>query len=209
MRVGVVGCGIIAARYVGDAPAFAHWRPVACSDLDSAACDAFGATHGLCSLSFDELLADDEIDLVLNLTPPRAHYEIVSRALAAGKHVYTEKPLASCVAEARELVAQASVGGLHLDRSARRFAVHGESLVLPAREFEVLQELMTPPGRGVEGCVEGCSGAPSPSSHSWRQCSSCRGSPVPTRPSRYRRCRPRRAAPRAGRPAGARPAPPG
>ena len=114
LSVGVVGCGIIAARYVADSPAFAHWQPVACTDLDTAARDAFAETHGLRACTFEEMLADDEIDLVLNLTPPRAHYPIVSAALAAGKHVYTEKPLSSCVAEARELVAQADAAGLRL-----------------------------------------------------------------------------------------------
>lgn len=107
LRVGVVGCGIIAAHYVEHSPAFDSWRPVACSDLDTAACDAFADTHGLRARTFDELLEDDGVDLVLNLTPPRAHHEIVSRSLAAGKHVYTEKPLGATSAEARALVSQA------------------------------------------------------------------------------------------------------
>lgn len=114
IRVGVVGCGIIATRYVANSEAFEHWRPVACTDLDTAARDAFAETHGLRACAFDELLAADDVDLVLNLTPPRAHYPMVSSALAAGKHVYTEKPLASCGAEARELVAQADASGLRL-----------------------------------------------------------------------------------------------
>ena len=114
LRVGVVGCGIIAERYVTDSVAFAHWQPVACTDLDVEARDAFAAKHGLSAHTFDELLDDGDVDLVLNLTPPRVHYEVVSRALAAGKHVYTEKPLSACVAEARELVEQASGAGLRL-----------------------------------------------------------------------------------------------
>lgn len=113
-RVGVVGCGIIAARYVKDSAAFEHWRPVACADLDRPAAEAFADEHGLRPLSVDELMADDEIDLVLNLTPPRAHTAVVAGALAAGKHVYTEKPLAATVAEARELVADADRRGLRL-----------------------------------------------------------------------------------------------
>jgi predicted dehydrogenase len=114
LRVGVVGCGIIAARYVEDSPAFANWEPVACSDLDTEACDAFAGKHGLRSCTFDELIADDDVDLVLNLTPPRVHYEVVSRSLAAGKHVYTEKPLSATVSEARELVEQANAAGRRL-----------------------------------------------------------------------------------------------
>jgi predicted dehydrogenase len=114
VNVGVVGCGIIAARYVEDSPAFDTWQPVACTDLDTSLAESFAADHGLRAQTFDELLADDEIDLILNLTPPKAHAPLVGAALAAGKHVYTEKPLGATVAEARELVASANERGLRL-----------------------------------------------------------------------------------------------
>ena len=114
LRVGVVGCGVIAARYVADSPAFEHWRPVACADLDTAAAEAFAAEHGLRALGVEELIADPEVELVLNLTPPKAHAALVGAALAAGKHAYTEKPLAATAAEARELVAEAGRRGLRL-----------------------------------------------------------------------------------------------
>jgi predicted dehydrogenase len=113
-RVGVVGCGIIAAHYVKGSPAFERWQPVACADLDTAAAQAFATEHGLRPLTVDELLEDTEIDLVLNLTPPKVHATIVGAALSAGKHVYTEKPLAATVADARELVATADRLGLRL-----------------------------------------------------------------------------------------------
>jgi predicted dehydrogenase len=114
LRVGVVGCGIIATRYVESSPAFDSWRPAACADLDVAAADAFAAAHALRWTTVDELIADPEIDLVLNLTPPRAHAAVVGAALAAGKHVYTEKPLAATVGEAESLVAEAKRHGLRL-----------------------------------------------------------------------------------------------
>ena len=114
LRVGVVGCGIIGARYVRDSVAFEHWQPVACADLDVAAAQAFAVEHGLRSLSVDELIQGDQVDLVLNLTPPTAHTAIVGAALNAGKHVYTEKPLAATTTEARELVKLAGRLGLRL-----------------------------------------------------------------------------------------------
>jgi predicted dehydrogenase len=114
LRVGVVGCGIIAARYVKDAPAFNGWRPVACADLDTSCAEAFADEHGLQRLDVDELIASSGVDLVLNLTPPKAHAPLVRAALEAGKHVYTEKPLAATVAEARSLVAEANERGLRL-----------------------------------------------------------------------------------------------
>ena len=95
LRVGVVGCGIIAARYVKDSVAFEHWRPVACADLDPGLTESFAAEHGLRPSSVEALIADPELELVLNLTPPKAHAPVVRASLAAGKHVYTEKPLAA------------------------------------------------------------------------------------------------------------------
>lgn len=114
LRVGVAGCGVIATRYVEASPAFEHWRPVACADLDTELADAFALKHGLRALGVDELVADPEVELVLNLTPPKAHTAVIGAALAAGKHVYTEKPLATTVDEARELVAEAERRGLAL-----------------------------------------------------------------------------------------------
>lgn len=114
LRVGVVGCGIIAKRYVADSGAFPSWRPVACTDLDPAAAEAFAEEFDLRNETFDELIADPEVDLVLNLTPPRAHAPLVTAALEAGKHAYTEKPLGATVAEGRELVALAERLGLRL-----------------------------------------------------------------------------------------------
>jgi predicted dehydrogenase len=114
LRVGVVGCGIIGSRYVQDSPAFDNWRPVACADLDTALAAAFAEEHGLRQLSVDDLIADPEVELVLNLTPPRAHSALVGAALAAGKHAYTEKPLGATAEEARALVAEAARRGLRL-----------------------------------------------------------------------------------------------
>jgi predicted dehydrogenase len=114
LRVGVVGCGMIAARYVEDAGAFEFWRPVACADLDARTADAFAKRYGLRALGVGALIGDDEVDLVLNLTPTKAHAPVAAAALAAGKHVYTEKPLAATAAEGRELVAEAARRGLRL-----------------------------------------------------------------------------------------------
>lgn len=114
VRVGVVGCGIIAERYVADSAAFDTWRPVACADLDPAATESFAHEHGLRPESVEELIADPGVELVLNLTPPTAHAPLIRAALEAGKHVYTEKPLAASVEDGRELVAEAERRDLRL-----------------------------------------------------------------------------------------------
>jgi predicted dehydrogenase len=113
-RVGVVGCGVIAHNYIRGSAAFDSFELVACADLNEPAAAAFAAEHGLHVSSVDDLIADPGIDAILNLTPPSAHAAVVSAAFAHGKHVYTEKPLATSVAAARDLVAAAAERGLRL-----------------------------------------------------------------------------------------------
>ena len=84
LGVGVVGCGIIAKRYVGDAAAFSGWRPVACSDLDEAAAEAFASEHGLRAETFDELLDDPTIELVVCAGIPSERGPLAIRAMRAG-----------------------------------------------------------------------------------------------------------------------------
>ena len=107
MRVGVVGCGVIAARYVADSAVFDSWRPIACADLDHASARDLATKHDLRVESVEQLLADPEVELVLNLTPPAVHSSLSLAALAAGKHVYSEKPLAISLSEGRALVDEA------------------------------------------------------------------------------------------------------
>ena len=69
-----------------------------------AAAEARAAEFGLRAMTVEALLADPGIDIVINLTIPKVHVEVGLRALAAGKHVHSEKPLGITTAEARRLV---------------------------------------------------------------------------------------------------------
>jgi predicted dehydrogenase len=114
VNVGIVGCGVISRHYAQNAPAFDSFELVACADLDRRAAELLGAEHGLAVASVDELIADPSVDIVLNLTPPEAHVDVIRQALRAGKHVYSEKPLATTAAEAGKLVAEAERRGLRI-----------------------------------------------------------------------------------------------
>ena len=114
MKVGIVGCGVISRRYAQNADAFDSFELVACGDLDVACADALAAEHGLAALPVERLLADPDIDVVLNLTPSSAHAAVTRAALAAGKHVYSEKPLAVDVTAAAELLDEADRHGLRI-----------------------------------------------------------------------------------------------
>jgi predicted dehydrogenase len=109
-----MGCGVISRAYVENAGAFESFELVACADLDRAQANALGKASGLAVVGVDELIADPLIDVILNLTPPLAHAAVTARALAAGKHVYTEKPLATDDAEAAALAREAERLGLRI-----------------------------------------------------------------------------------------------
>jgi predicted dehydrogenase len=113
-RVGVLGCGVISRHYAENAKAFDAFELVACADLDTAQAAALADEHGFPAVSVAELVGDPAIDIVLNLTPPAVHATVIREALAAGKHVYTEKPLATDVDEAVALVDEAERSGLRL-----------------------------------------------------------------------------------------------
>ncbi|MCI9889541.1 Gfo/Idh/MocA family oxidoreductase [Micrococcales bacterium 31B] len=118
LRVGVIGCGAIVQQYLDSFPRLEQaLHLVAVADLDVARAEAvaaqpYPASRGVRALSVDELLAADDVDVVLNLTIPAAHADVALRALAAGKHVYGEKPLAAELGDAAKVLAEASAKGL-------------------------------------------------------------------------------------------------
>jgi len=115
LRAGVIGCGAISEIYLTNARRFRSFDVVACADLDAERARQRAAAFGVPrALTTDALLADPEVELVVNLTVPKAHHEISLRALDAGKSVYSEKPLAATFAQAAELAARADRGGLRL-----------------------------------------------------------------------------------------------
>ncbi|HEY4190638.1 MAG TPA: Gfo/Idh/MocA family oxidoreductase [Candidatus Limnocylindrales bacterium] len=115
LGIGLVGTGNIAGGYARDIPTHPSIRLVSAMDLDPARAAAFGAAHG-CRIhgSLDELLADPDVDIVVNLTVHHAHFEVTRRALEAGKHVYSEKPMALEPGQARELIEIATRHGVRL-----------------------------------------------------------------------------------------------
>jgi predicted dehydrogenase len=114
VNVGLVGCGIIAHNYLDASRAFPTFDIVACADVDADSGRAFAETHGLELCSVEELVAADGMDVILNLTPPAVHAALVTATLDAGKHSYTEKPLALSVEAGRALVEQALAAGLRI-----------------------------------------------------------------------------------------------
>lgn len=109
LNVGVIGCGVISDQYATAAPDFPAFDLIACADIDPTRARTTAETYGLRACdSVADLLDDPDIDIVLNLTTPEAHTEVARAALMAGKHVYSEKPLAVTREEARTILEIAS-----------------------------------------------------------------------------------------------------
>ncbi|MEV0894020.1 Gfo/Idh/MocA family oxidoreductase [Promicromonospora sp. NPDC050262] len=114
LRVGIVGVGAIAGQYLSTFERLDAVRLVAVADLDADRAKTVAAERGVRALTVAELTTDPEVDLVLNLTIPAAHAEIALQAIAGGKHVYGEKPLAVTPAEARAVLDAARAAGVRV-----------------------------------------------------------------------------------------------
>jgi predicted dehydrogenase len=115
MKVGIVGAGNISGQYSASLARLPQLRVTAVCDLRAERAAALAAQHTDARvLGMPELLAADDVDAVLVLTLPATHADVALAALAAGKHVYVEKPLALSVAEGREVVKAAAEAGLRV-----------------------------------------------------------------------------------------------
>jgi predicted dehydrogenase len=121
LGVGIIGCGNISAAYMRLAPMFNSIEVRACADLNREASAVRAAEFGLRDLSIDELLAADDIDIIVNLTVPAAHFEVSKSILEAGKHAYSEKPFVLRVDEGKELAAIAKARNLYVGSAPDTF----------------------------------------------------------------------------------------
>ena len=113
IKLGIVGCGNISSIYMENCPKFDNLELVACADLDVERAKAQAEKYNIPkAYSVSELLEDPEIDLVINLTIPQAHATVSIQALEAGKHVYSEKPLAVTREDGQRILDTAAEKGL-------------------------------------------------------------------------------------------------
>ena len=93
LGIGIIGCGNISAAYLRLAPAFRGVTVRAVADVNMATAEARAAEFGVKAQSVEDLLGNPQVDVVINLTVPDAHFAVSKAILQAGKHVYSEKPL--------------------------------------------------------------------------------------------------------------------
>ncbi len=122
-KVGVVGCGAISGIYLKNMTGvFDNLEVKAVCDLDKERTEKVVKEYGIEKIyTLDEMLADDEISIIVNLTTPKSHYSICKKALLAGKHTHVEKPLCVELEEGIELVELAESKGLYLGAAPDTF----------------------------------------------------------------------------------------
>ncbi|MGV8854546.1 MAG: Gfo/Idh/MocA family protein [Devosia sp.] len=127
LGIGVIGTGNISSAYLraiighDSLAGFPVLEVKGLADMRPEAAAARAAEFGLKSMSIEAMLADPDIALIINLTIPRAHVEVGLRCLAAGKHVYSEKPLGINFAEGRKLLDAAKAAGLRIGSAPDTF----------------------------------------------------------------------------------------
>jgi predicted dehydrogenase len=112
--IGIIGCGDISNAYLRGAARTQLIRVKACADLRPAAAEAQAKAYGISAVPVETLLADPEIEIVLNLTVPLAHGPVSRQIITAGKHVYSEKPLAARFSEGQALMLAAGGRGVRV-----------------------------------------------------------------------------------------------
>jgi predicted dehydrogenase len=121
LGVGIIGAGNISSQYLKAMRDFPVLNIRGIADMRPEVATRKAAEFGVKTKSVDDLLADPSVDIIVNLTIPRAHAEVGLRAVAAGKHIYGEKPLGVTFAEGKKLVAAANKRGVRVGSAPDTF----------------------------------------------------------------------------------------
>jgi predicted dehydrogenase len=114
LRVGVLGAGAIAPPYYMAMKAWPQLELRCCASKGMKSALAAAAKYGIKAVPFEAMLADPEIDVIVNLTPVQEHFATSKAILESGKHLYSEKPLTATLAEAKTLITLAKERGLRI-----------------------------------------------------------------------------------------------
>ncbi len=127
-KIGVIGCGNIAETYFRSQQYFNNIDFISCADINEDVAKKCAAKYGIKQQTVDELLNNDDVDIVLNITIPQAHYSVTKRTLLSKKHSYCEKPLAISFKQGKELIDLAKKNQLYLGNAPDTFLGGGGQL---------------------------------------------------------------------------------
>ncbi len=115
LGVGIIGCGMISEIYLKNlTERFSGLKVECCSDADSSKAADVATKYGIQDMSTSDLLSNPDVDVVLNLTPPKYHHEVSFNAIHHNKHIYSEKPLAISLDDAKQLIDEALAKNLRI-----------------------------------------------------------------------------------------------
>ena len=142
MKTAVIGSGMISDIYLENMiNRYDNLQVVACASRDPEHAKAKADRYAIQARTIDQVLDDPEIEMVVNLTPVQAHYEVIRRALDAGKHVFTEKALAQTTEQGKELIRQAERQGRYLGCAPETFlsdaSAYAKSVIEEGRLGEI------------------------------------------------------------------------
>jgi predicted dehydrogenase len=112
LRLGIIGAGSVVDLYMSSVGAYPDVDVRAIADRHPDRAEARASELGIRAASVDELLASSDVEAVVNLTPPGSHFAVSKSVLAAGKHLYNEKPLAMTTAQGEAILAEAAARSL-------------------------------------------------------------------------------------------------
>jgi predicted dehydrogenase len=121
LGVGIIGAGNISSQYLKAMKLFPVLDIRGIADMRPEVASRKAAEYGVIAKSMDDLLADPRVDIIVNLTIPRAHAEVGLLAVKAGKHIYGEKPLGVNFAEGKKLIAAAKRKGVRVGSAPDTF----------------------------------------------------------------------------------------
>ncbi|CUX35371.1 Gfo/Idh/MocA family protein [Clostridium sp. C105KSO13] len=122
VKTAVVGCGMISDIYLKNLRSmFSIIELAGCSSRSMEKVEQKAAQYGIKAMTIEEIMADDSIELVINLTTPTAHYAVTKELLESEKHVYTEKVLALELDQAEDLIQTAKRKQLYLGAAPDTF----------------------------------------------------------------------------------------
>jgi len=120
-KVGLIGCGHISETYFRAEKYFNNIKIIKCADINHNSALKCAKNYKIKALSVKNLLKDDEVEIILNLTIPKAHYQVAKQALINGKHVYSEKPLAINFKDGKDLLKIAKKKKLYIGNAPDTF----------------------------------------------------------------------------------------
>ena len=113
-NVGLVGCGHISETYFRAEEYFNNIKIIKCADINNEAAEKCAKENGIKSSNIDDIFKDKDVEIILNLTIPKAHFEVSKKALLAGKHSYSEKPLCINFDDGKKLLELSEKNNLYL-----------------------------------------------------------------------------------------------